>query len=242
MALIKDIAENKKGSSFFVTLYRRLFELNAVKVYMSDVSVRYSVNLLRSLITGILYSFFNSFAALLYESAWFFAVAIYYMLLVTVRYVLFVIGKKHEQNDACGIEIYKSCRNVGVLMLSLNMAMALTIVYTIAQQKVINHSPLVVYLLALYTVSICIFNVASVVINRKRKLPYSYLISRIISLCASFMSVFNLINSLAVYVVNPSLSLILRWSVGAGVIFAVLALCLAVIIKCTRRIAAYGKT
>ena len=122
------------------------------------------------------------------------------------------------------------------------MAMALTIVYTIAQQKVINHSPLVVYLLALYTVSICIFNVASVVINRKRKLPYSYLISRIISLCASFMSVFNLVNSLAVYVVNPSLSLILRWSVGAGVIFAVLALCLAVIIKCTRRIGAYGKT
>ena len=221
----------------FKMLTERFFELRAVKVYMSDIGVRHSIYLLRGLISGILYSAFNMFAAILYNSRWFASVAIYYILLVVTRYILFLTGKNHEWGNAVSIELYKNCRTVGIVMLLLNVAMASMIVYTIATERGSGHSPLVVYLLAIYTVSIFVFNAVSLLINRKRRLPYSYLISRIISLCASFMSMFNLANSLTVGIDSTSFfSRGIKWGVGGAVILAVLILCLVVIAKCNKRI------
>lgn len=218
----------------------KILNFGFVKIYLSDTVVRHNVYLLRSLISGVLYSAFNMFAAILYNSRWFLAVSLYYVLLVTTRYILYLTSKKHAYDDKDSLSLYHSCRAVGVVMLFLNVAMATMIVYTTLTLRGQSHSLLVTYFLAVYSVSVFIFNVTSVLYNRKRQLPYSYIIARIISFCASFMSLFNFVNSLVYRLeINERLAKLINGSVGATVIFSVLILCITVIYKCNRKISEY---
>ena len=127
-------------------------------------------------------------------------------------------------------------------MLLLNIAMATIVVYTIRTSRIIKHSPIVVYLLAFYSISILVFNAVSVAVNRKKRLPYSYLISRIISFCASLMSLFNLVNSI-VYgmgIVGTAAKLS-NAAIGIVVVILVLLLSMTVIIKCNRRMREWNR-
>lgn len=228
------------SGGMFKRLAERFFALHAVRIYMSDISVRNNVYLLRGLISGILYSAFNMFAAILYNSRWFASVAIYYLLLVLTRYILFFTSKRHEGGEGVTHLLYKRCRTVGIVMLLLNIAMASIIVYTITTGRATKHSPIVVYLLAFYSISILIFNAVSVVINRKKRLPYSYLISRIISFCASLMSLFNLVNSVVYGLgIQGEAARLSNAAVGIIVIALVLFLSMTVIVKCNRRMREY---
>jgi hypothetical protein len=177
------------------------------------------------------------FAAMLYESRWFAAVAVYYLLLVCTRYILYLTGKRHAFGERESASLYKSLRSVGIVMLMLNLAMASIIIYTIATERAKVYSPVVIYLFVVYTVSIFVFNAASLYINRKKRLPYSYLITRIISFCASLMSLFNLVNSLVFTLgIEKRLARVINAFVGCGVIFFVLFLCIAIIVKCNKRL------
>lgn len=228
-----------------VKLVRRTVEkflsLGFVKTYLGDVNVRNNIYLLRSLISGVMYSAFNMLAAIYYNSRWFFAVAIYYILLVTTRYILYLTSKRHVYDDSVSLELYHNCRAVGIVMLFLNVAMATMIVYTTVTLRAQNHSLLLTCFLGVYSVSIFIFNIASVLYNRRRRVAYSYIIARIISFCASFMSLFNFVNSLVFRLeIKEGTAKLINAAVGAAVIFSVLILCIAVIYKCNRKILLYN--
>ena len=215
----------------------KITNLKFVKIYLSDFGVRHNVYLLRSLISGVLYSAFNMFAAILYSSRWFLSVSVYYILLVTTRYILYIASKKHAENGELSLSLYQSCRTVGVVMLFLNIAMATMIVYTTCTLRAQSHSVIVIYFLGIYSVSVFIFNVISILYNRKRRLPYSYIIARIISFCASFMSLFNFVNTLLYKLeISRHTAKLINGTVGAAVILSVLILCVSVICKCNRKI------
>ena len=219
----------------------KISSLGFVKTYLHDVNVRNNIYLLRSLISGVLYSAFNMLAAIYYVSRWFFAVAVYYILLVTTRYILYLTSKRHVYDENVSLELYRNCRTVGIVMLFLNIAMATMIVYTTVSLRAQNHSLLITCFLGGYSVSMFIFNIASVLYNRKRRLAYSYIIARIISFCASFMSLFNFVNSLAFRLeIKENTAKLINAAVGATVIFSVLILCITVICKCNRKILQYS--
>ncbi len=226
--------------SFIGGAVRKITNLGFVKIYLNDFSVRHNVYLLRSLISGVLYSAFNMFAAILYGSRWFLAVSVYYVLLVITRYILYPAAKNQAKNAAVSLSLYQRCRRVGVVMLFLNVAMATMIVYTTLTLRAQNHSLIVIYFLGAYSISIFVFNVFSIFYNRRRRLPYSYVIARIISFCASFMSFFNFVNALIYKLeISRRAAKLINGTVGAAVISSVLLLCIAVIYKCNKRISEY---
>ncbi len=223
-------------------LIKRVLDFEFVRVYLADIGVRHNVYLLRSLISGVLYSAFNMLAAIYYNSRWFAAVSVYYVLLATTRYILYLTAKSHEWGEKISLLLYQRCRTVGIVMLFLNIAMATMIVYTILTSRGQKHSAIIIYLLAIYSVSVFVFNMMSVYYNRKRRLPLSYVIARIIAFCASFMSLFNFINSL-VYTLDISgrAAVLINGISGVVVIVCVLALCIAVIYKCNGKIVLFKR-
>ena len=142
--------------------------------------------------------------------------------------------------SSVSVKLYRNCLGVGIVMLFLNIAMATMIVYTIITSRAKNHSLVVIYFLAIYSVSVFVFNTASMIITRKQRLPYSYIIARILSFCASFMSLFNFVNSLVYTLeIRRCAANSINTAVGAAVIVSVLFLSVSVIYKCNKRISEY---
>lgn len=209
--------------------------LHPVRVYLKDSEIRLHLNLLRSLVFGILYTAFNLFSSLYYKSTWFLSVSVYYLLIILMRYILFRMNRRDEavKED----KEYRIYRSIGVIMLVLNAAMASMIMYTVLKERRTDHSLLFIIMLGIYSASTLAYNLASIIKHRHKRSGIKFLMSRIISLSAALMSAFNLVNS---FIYKTSLSSNWEFALnavsGTFVIFSVLIMSVSIICRANRRI------
>lgn len=83
--------------------------------YMTDVRFRTGVSLYQGFFVNLLYIVLKLVSGILYRSAWFIALAVYYILLAVMRFLL--VRRLNVQDAASELRRYRLC---GVMLLLMN--------------------------------------------------------------------------------------------------------------------------
>ncbi len=120
--------------------------------YLSDAELRARVSLYAGVLINIGYAIFKFAAGVLYSSVWFGAVAIYYIVLSLIRFLLIkadrVFVKSADDTYCHGWKSYRLC---GILLLLLNTAMSGMAVQVIWCNEGYFYPGFVIYASAAYT-------------------------------------------------------------------------------------------
>lgn len=171
-----------------------IFQKIAGRRFFSDVKFRNTVSIYQGLIVNTVYAVFRAITACLYRSAWFAAIAVYYILLGIARIVLarYVRLCKSSTDPAARLTLeYKGYRACGFWMLFLHVGMTVMTVLIIREDRYYQYPGYIIYLSAAYTFYLLI--TAAIRVFQTRKLQSPILsASKAIAFTGAMMSLFAL--------------------------------------------------
>lgn len=134
--------------------------------YYSNVRFRTTVSLYIELLINVLYIIMKLVSGIVFESVWFIALAVYYILLAGMRLIL----ARHTDSEDVAKEwkLYRAC---GVILLIMNITLAVIVVFIVFYDKGFDYPGLLIYAVALYSFYSVISAVISVVKYRRHKSP-----------------------------------------------------------------------
>ncbi len=187
-------------SYFFVLLCIKIYDVLKINInklidhnkylkkYKEDHKLKYRISLFSSLILNIIYVIFKLVSGIFYQSLWFIAFAIYYMILVILRVNIAEYEIKKKSSLA---EEYKKYRNTGIILLFMNVFLMIVILVIVNQHIVISYNLIIAIAVACYTFYLLIFNIVNLIKYRKYKSPLMSS-SKIINFITSLISMLSL--------------------------------------------------
>lgn len=229
-------------SAFFVVVFPRkyreirqnVYEHPLGNKYMTDASFKVRVSLFNSLVVTLAYSVFNLASGFLYSSLWFCAIAVYYILLSVIRFILFKhLEKKKEAGMA---EEYRSYRTAAILMMLLNLTLSAFIHNMIVKNDVMAFSDIYVITSATFTFYFLTMSIVDIVRYRKYNSPVMSA-AKAIRFAQALVSLLTLEASmLAHFGDSESFKRTMLFSTGAGVCAIVFLMSVYMIVRATREI------
>lgn len=137
--------------------------------YMTDAAFKVQVSLHISLAINLAYSAFQLLSGILYASLWIGAVAVYYILLSVIRFVL--LYHMHRKQDAGLVSEYKSCRLSAILMMLMNLTLSGIVLNMIVKNEAAVYSDIFVIASATYTFYILAMSIKDLIQYRKYQSP-----------------------------------------------------------------------
>lgn len=117
--------------------------------YVTDASFKMTVSLTASLSINLAYSIFTLASGIYYSSLWIGSVAVYYILLSVIRFIL--LNQIHRKKDSGLDAEYRSYRFAAVLMLLINLILCVFVLNMILEEKAPAESDVIVITSATYT-------------------------------------------------------------------------------------------
>lgn len=162
---------------FFAEVFPKRYEQIRRKVYdhplgnryMTDAAFKVRLSLYSSLTINLGYSAFKLASGIYYRSLWIGAVAVYYILLSVIRFVL-LYHMQRKQNGGLIAE-YRSYRISAVLMMCINLTLSGIVLNMILTKKTPNVSDVFVITNAAYTFYVLTVSILNLVKYRKYKSP-----------------------------------------------------------------------
>ena len=175
-------------------IYAALLRVNIFRRYKTDAEFRMQVGLYTGLGINLSYAVFKFAAGVYYRSLWFGAVAIYYLLLSTIR---FYVLKSRKQIRSLSDEKEKAqrerigCRTCGWLLLILDIAIAVMALHMILKNEGYSYPGTLIYVSAVYTFYRLIIVIHQYVKNRRSE---NLLFSAVgaLNLSVALMAMFSL--------------------------------------------------
>lgn len=203
--------------------------------YLTDISFKVRVSLYISLTINIAYSVFKLISGIYYSSFWWGAVAVYYIVLSVMRFLLLRHMRKGGQDI---LSEYKSYRICGILMVLLNLSLTGIVFQMVWQDKAYTYPEIIVIASAAYTFFNVTVSIKDIVKYRKYKSPVMSA-SKAISFAAALVSLLSLETAmLAQYSVDKDFDRIMTACTGTGVCIIILTVSVYMIIKSCREIKA----
>lgn len=162
--------------------------------YVSDVQLKTNISLYAGLTFNIVYAFFQLALGLRHASAWFYAMAMYYMLLGAMRWLLVRHTKVYAPGELQEQE-WRKYRLCGVCLLAMNISLAVIITYFILKIRVFRHHEITTIAMAVYTFSALTLAIRNVIKYRRFGSPV-YSAAKGISLVSAVMSMLTLENAM----------------------------------------------
>lgn len=203
---------------------------------LGDVIFRSEIFLHGGLVINLLYVALNMYSGIRYQSAWFVALAFYYVLLSVMRGLL--VGRIHKtpvgQDILSELHSYRAC---GIALLFMNGALAGIVGYIVKQNQGFTYPGLLIYAMATYTFYITISAIVNVVRFRKHGSPILSS-TKVISLTAALVSMLSLGTAmLAQFGGNqPEFRRIMTGASGGAVCVFVLGMAVYMIVRSTRKL------
>lgn len=168
-----------------MSIYKRIKEL--LKLLWVSRAARLNFTLLCGALMNFAYIAGNIASALIYHSAWAATVSAYHLMLIIIR--LYLLSARRLSSGGAGAD--QILLRVGVLLLFLDLACALIMVYTIGRGSFVSYSGFILFAFLIYAVYSLTSSVLAIkrYANDNRHLHFA---ARSISLSTSLMSVFNL--------------------------------------------------
>ncbi len=154
--------------------------------YMTDVRFRAGVSLVQGFSINLLYIIMKLVSGIVYRSAWFIALAVYYMLLAVMRFLL--VRRLNAQDEAEELRHYRLC---GIMLLFMNQALAGIVVFMVRHNRGFAYPGLLIYAMAAYSFYAVIVAVINIVKTRRHKSPILSA-AKAINLVAALVSILAL--------------------------------------------------
>lgn len=158
--------------------------------FFSDIRFRSTISIYKGLIINILYIAVKLFFGIWYRSVWFLALAIYYILLANMRFILLRRGKKRAVRMSMEEEIFRY-RLCGILLLVMNEALVGIVIFIVYQNYGFDYPGLLIYAMAMYSFYAVITAAINVVKFRKHGSPL-HSAAKVINLVAALVSLLSL--------------------------------------------------
>lgn len=214
-----------------------------VQRYFSDIAFNMHVSLYCSVTLNALYAIMEFAFSIYFRSFWFGTLAIYYLLLVAIRYALL----RHANTNTFGMNMkleWKRYRMCGVVLLLINFALAgVLIMITQGNDEAFPYPEYLIYVKAMYAFYSVISAVFSVLKYRKYNSPVVSA-AKVLQLATAIVSMLSLETAmLAQFGANESEEFhnIMTGATGGGVCAAIVAIAIYMIFTSTKKIKAFSQ-
>ncbi len=167
-------------------LMKRFRSTTVGEKYMTDVRFRTGVSLYQGFFINLVYIVMKLVSGIVYRSAWFIALTVYYMLLAVMRFLL--VRRLNVQDAASELRRYRLC---GVMLLFMNQALAGVVTFMVHQNQGFDYPGVLIYAMAAYAFYAVILAIVNVVKTRKHNNPILSA-AKAINLVAAMVSILSL--------------------------------------------------
>lgn len=205
--------------------------------YKDDVQLRINLSLYFAVGFNAVYAVFQFCLGVWHQSAWFYAMAGYYLLLALMRLTLVRHTHHHAAGEDSAME-WRKYRFCGWLLLVMNLALAIFTLYFVFRIRVFLHHEITTIAMAVYTFTALTIAIINVIRYQKYGSP-AYSAAKDISLVSATVSMLTLENALLTTFGEGESELfrqIMLGASGAAVIFIVQGIALYMIINANRKI------
>ncbi len=157
---------------------------------MTDMPFRTRVSLYGSLAVNLLYVALNVTSGIIYQSAWFYTLALYYTILAVMRFLLVRFANRVGIGKNRFKELRRS-RLCGFILLTVNLFLSGAVLMIIYRNKGYEYHGILIYIMAMYTFYITIIAIINLVKYRKLGSPLMTM-TKIINLAAALVSMLSL--------------------------------------------------
>lgn len=205
--------------------------------YMTDSAFRAKISLYLSLCISLLYVGTNLWSWYMLRSWWFVVLAVYYVIMAVMRFLLVRYVRKNEIGTSILGE-WKRSRICAYVLLLVNLSLSGAVLMILFQNKGYDYPGIMIYVMALFTFYSTIHAIVDIVKYRAFKSPIMST-AKIVSLSAALVSMLNLETAMFAQFgadMSPEDQRIFIILTGAGVSITVVSLSVLLIVKATKEI------
>lgn len=205
--------------------------------YMTDRVFRTNISLSVSFAISILYAFLNVWSWHMLRSYWFMVLAVYYVIMAVMRYLLV----RYVRIQKIGTSIlgeWKRSRVCAYILLLINLSLSGAVLMILYQSKGYDYPGIMIYVMALYTFYAAIHAIVDIVKYRKLGSPVMST-AKIVSLSGALVSMLNLETAMFAQFggdMSPENQRIFIILTGAGVSITVVTLSVILIVNANKEI------
>lgn len=205
--------------------------------YINDPRWRVRISLFGAVSINIIYVLIQLASGIVYRAAWFYALAVYYFLLIMMR--IFLI--RNTSSDEVGrdkLKEFQRYRFCGILLLIMNQALAIIVFYIVRRGVLIKQSYIPVIAMAAYTFTAMTVAMINVVRYRRFDSPIMSA-AKAISMSSAVVSLLSLEAAMvAAFGEDTTVTFrqIMTVSTGAAVCIFVLAVAVYMIVRASKEI------
>lgn len=206
-------------------------------LYRNDVQLRINISLYGTFAFNAVYALFQLCLGLWHHSAWFYAMAGYYLLLAVMRLSLVRHTSHHAAGEDSAME-WRKYRFCGWLLMAMNLVLAVFTIYFVFRIRTFLHHEITTIAMAAYTFTALAVAIVNAVRYKKYGSP-AYSAAKAITLVSAIVSMLTLENAMLTTFGQDGSEMfrkiMLRVS-GAAVILIVQGVALYMIINANRKI------
>ena len=205
--------------------------------YMTDRAFRTKISLYLSLGISLLYVGINIWSWHFSHSWWFVVLAIYYVIMAVMRFLLVRYVRKNEIGLSV-VQEWKRSRLCAYILLLVNLSLSGAVLMILYQHRGYDYPGMMIYVMALYTFYSTTHAIVDIVKYRKLGSPIMST-AKIVSLSAALVSMLNLETAMFTQFggemtqQDQNLMIILT---GAGISITVVTLSVILIVRATKEI------
>ena len=186
LAALPGLTRRAKSAIISSELMRKAAASKITGRYLNDLAFRGSISIYQGSAVNFLYSAFRIIAAVRYTSVWFLSMAVYYLVLGSLR--AYLIAGCRRRSPA---REYRCYRTAAWLLLLLNIPMGGMIVLMVRTNSGFSYPGYIIYLSALYTFYAMAVSVINLVKFRRLGSPILSA-AKVLNLVSAMMSVLGL--------------------------------------------------
>lgn len=205
--------------------------------YMTDRVFRTNISLTVSLTISMLYACVNAWFWYFFQSYWFMVLAVYYVIMAVMRYLL-VRYVRIQRIGTSLLGEWKRSRVCAYILLLINLSLSSAVLMILYQSKGYDYPGIMIYVMALYTFYAAIHAIVDIVKYRKLGSPVMST-AKIVSLSGALVSMLNLETAMFAQFgadMAPENQRIFIILTGAGVSITVVTLSVILIINANKEI------
>lgn len=200
--------------------------------FLEDVRFRTEISLYMGFVINLLYIVMKMASGIYYRSLWFISVAVYYILLAVMRFLLFRSGKVRTAVNQLEAEL-KRYRMCGIILLLMNQALTGIVVFMVHQNKSYDYPGVLIYAMAAYSFYCVIIASINVIKFRRHGSPVLSA-AKVINLVSAMVSILSLETALVTRFGDKddfSFRQVMTGATGGGVCIFVLGIAVYMIVK-----------
>ncbi len=218
-------------------LMEKLMNIPLGARFIKDVKFRTEVSLYLGFFINLLYIVMKMASGIYYHSVWFVSVAVYYILLAFMRFLLFRRGKARTDGNHLEEEL-KRYRLCGILLLLMNQALAGIVAFMVHKNQSYDYPGLLIYAMATYSFYLVIIAFKNVIQFRRHKSPVLSA-AKVINLVSAMVSILSLETAMVARFGNAddfSSRQTITGATGGGVCTFVLGMAIFMIVKSSKEL------